>query len=142
MCSVAEDKGHVEHVYIRYHRADSAEADARHLHGADLHLLDHFFLGAEHATGKHLELEFAVAGFLDFLAHVFLGNHGRVAGRVDFGDLQGHVGLGQARQAEGEGKGGDKQLAFETHGNLRLVVGFCSAANGEVMASERPHPIG
>jgi hypothetical protein len=64
-------------------------------------------------------------------AHVLLGHHGRVAGRVDFGelDVQRRGGHGHA---EGEGEYGKKQLAFERHDETPwfLLSGFGRASVG------------
>jgi hypothetical protein len=48
-------------------------------------------------------------------------DHRRVAGRVDLGDLQRHLCMDDAGQAEGQGKGGNEQLVFEVHDTLHLV---------------------
>src|SRR5690606_16617129 len=85
---VTEHERHVEDVGGRHHRANRAEADAGQLDGADLGLFDHFLLGTQHAACEHARLDFTIAGGFQFLAEVLHGDYGRVAGRVDFGNLQ------------------------------------------------------
>ncbi len=99
---VAEHERHVEHVDVRDHRSEGAEADAGHLYRAELHLLDHFLFRAENTAGEHAVIQFALGGFGDLLAHVLLRDHRGVAGRVDLGNLQRH-GMCQPADAEGEG---------------------------------------
>mgnify|MGYP006175375263 CR=1 FL=1 len=70
------------------------------LDGTDLGLLDDFLLGAENAAGEHAGFDLAVGGSFQLLAEVFHGDYGRVASRVDFGNLQGRLGLYEGGQTE------------------------------------------
>ncbi|MND98304.1 hypothetical protein D3C80_906500 [compost metagenome] len=128
---VAEHERHVEHVHIRHYRADDPQADAGHLHGADLSLFDHFLFRSQHAAGEHLEGNVAIAGLFQLFTHVLLGDHGRVAGRVDFGELDVQCRGGHGH-AEGEREYGKKQLAFERHDETPwfLLSGFVRASVG------------
>ncbi|MNL52662.1 hypothetical protein D3C87_1758560 [compost metagenome] len=98
---VAEYKRHVEHVHVRHHRPDDAQADPGHLDGADLGLFHHFFFRAEHTAGEHLECQLAVTVGHQSLAQLFFRHHGRVTGGVDVGEFD-FQRLGGAAEGEGE----------------------------------------
>jgi len=131
---VTEHERHVEGVDVGYHRAESAEADAGHLHRADLQLFHYLLFRTQHTAGEHAVLQLAVGGFFEFLAEVFQRHHRRIAGRMHLGQLQRSSGLRQSLQTQSEGKGGDEQLAFEVHVNLHLVFVGCSVAGVEASA--------
>ncbi len=93
---VAEHERQVERIGFRHDRPEDAQADTGHLYGAGLELLDHLFLGAQYATGKHLEGNIAVALGLKLLAHFLLSDHRRITGGVNLGEFYFDFGLGHA----------------------------------------------
>jgi hypothetical protein len=100
---VAEDERHVEHVDIGHHRANRSERRAQHLDRADLGLLDHGLLIAEHAAWKELELDAAVGGGIDLLAHALDCGHGGITGGVHIGSLDDGLRANQSRTRKGSG---------------------------------------
>ena len=129
---VAEDEGHVEHVHVRHHRADHAQRNARDLDRAELHLLDHFLLAAEHAAREHLQLDAALRARFELLAHVLHRDDGRVAGRVGVGSLE-REGLRLGAEGEGGRQGGECVSQFHVFlflgcGCMRAVFRACRRA--------------
>ena len=106
MRNVAENEGHIEHVDIGHHWPDRAERGAQQLDRADLRLLDHGLLIAEHAAWKELELDATIGGRLNLLAHAFDRDHGGVAGRVYIGSLDDGLRANQSSARKGSGRHG------------------------------------
>ncbi len=67
---------------------ERAGADAQHLDGADLGLLDGLLLAAELGGGIHLDREPAVGGGGELLAEALGRRDGRIAGRLHVGGLE------------------------------------------------------
>jgi hypothetical protein len=66
---VREHEGQVEYIELRDERPHGPDADARNRQGADLRLLDHFFLAAELHGRIHLHAQAPGRGLAELLAH-------------------------------------------------------------------------
>src|SRR5262249_10655182 len=93
MRRVAEEERQAEYVQLIDGRAESADADACELDGANLRLLDGLFFSTELHGWEHLDADAAVGRLLQFLAEVFHRNDSRITGRVDVRSLQFKLGL-------------------------------------------------
>ena len=107
--------GHHGHGANAVHRC---HVDTHQIQGADLHLVDGFFLRAQSAFVEDLDLVFATGQFLQHGAHVLDRHHGGViVGVVDVGRAEFHrVGRERKRGSDGQQRG------FKFHGCLLLRV--------------------
>ena len=88
MRCILEQERHVDDIDIVDDRAHCPDADAQHLDGADLSLLNGFLFAAQLHRWKHLDREPALSGDLELLAEVFSCRHRWVARGLNVGCLE------------------------------------------------------